>query len=205
VKTLLKIVALEKQYDENLVFTSLSFNISEKSIFWIKGINGSGKTTLMKIISSQIEDYEGDIYYSEKNVREWDHTIYNEIFYLPPSPNLYGSLSARENIDFFSKIFISQKSNKITDLINAFNVETYLDKRINQLSDGIKKKISLIVAFLANPKVLIFDEPYSYLDADSVESLNQIIDEYNKNGATFLISDNSSFVSVLNPTGFFEL
>ncbi len=204
-KTLLKIVALEKQYDENLVFTSLSFNISEKSIFWIKGINGSGKTTLMKIISSQIEDYEGDIYYSEKNVREWDHTIYNEIFYLPPSPNLYGSLSARENIDFFSKIFISQKSNKITDLINAFNVETYLDKRINQLSDGIKKKISLIVAFLANPKVLIFDEPYSYLDADSVESLNQIIDEYNKNGATFLISDNSSFVSVLNPTGFFEL
>ena len=204
-KTLLKIVALEKQYDENLVFTSLSFNISEKSIFWIKGINGSGKTTLMKIISSQIEDYEGDIYYSEKNVREWDYTIYNEIFYLPPSPNLYGSLSARENIDFFSKIFISQKSNKITDLINAFNVETYLDKRINQLSDGIKKKISLIVAFLANPKVLIFDEPYSYLDADSVESLNQIIDEYNKNGATFLISDNSSFVSVLNPTGFFEL
>ncbi len=204
-KTLLKIVALEKQYDENLVFTSLSFNISEKSIFWIKGINGSGKTTLMKIISSQIEDYEGDIYYSEKNVREWDHTIYNEIFYLPPSPNLYGSLSARENIDFFSKIFISQKSNKITDLINAFNVETYLDKRINQLSDGIKKKISLIVAFLANPKVLVFDEPYSYLDADSVESLNQIIDEYNKNGATFLISDNSSFVSVLNPTGFFEL
>ncbi len=110
-----------------------------------------------------------------------------------------------ENIDFFSKIFISQKSNKITDLINAFNVETYLDKRINQLSDGIKKKISLIVAFLANPKVLIFDEPYSYLDSDSVESLNQIIDEYNKNGATFLISDNSSFVSVLNPTGFFEL
>jgi ABC-type multidrug transport system ATPase subunit len=205
VKTLLKIVALEKQYDENLVFTSLSFNISEKSIFWIKGINGSGKTTLMKIISSQIEDYEGDIYYSEKNVREWDYTIYNEIFYLPPSPNLYGSLSARENIDFFSKIFISQKSNKITDLTNAFNVETYLDKRINQLSDGIKKKISLIVAFLANPKVLIFDEPYSYLDADSVESLNQIIDEYNKNGATFLISDNSSFVSVLNPTGFFEL
>ena len=204
-KTLLKIVALEKQYDENLVFTSLSFNISEKSIFWIKGINGSGKTTLMKIISSQIEDYEGDIYYSEKNVREWDYTIYNEIFYLPPSPNLYGSLSARENIDFFSKIFISQKSNKITDLINAFNVETYLDKRINQLSDGIKKKISLIVAFLANPKVLIFDEPYSYLDSDSVESLNQIIDEYNKNGATFLISDNSSFVSVLNPTGFFEL
>ncbi len=204
-KTLLKIVALEKQYDENLVFTSLSFNISEKSIFWIKGINGSGKTTLMKIISSQIEDYEGDIYYSEKNVREWDYTIYNEIFYLPPSPNLYGSLSARENIDFFSKIFISQKSNKITDLINAFNVETYLDKRINQLSDGIKKKISLIVAFLANPKVLVFDEPYSYLDADSVESLNQIIDEYNKNGATFLISDNSSFVSVLNPTGFFEL
>ena len=82
-KPLLKIVALEKQYDKNLVFTSLSFNVSEKSIFWIKGINGSGKTTLMKIISSQIEDYKGDIYYFEKNVRQWDYTIYNEIFYLP--------------------------------------------------------------------------------------------------------------------------
>jgi len=205
VKPLLKIVALEKQYDKNLVFTSLSFNVSEKSIFWIKGINGSGKTTLMKIISSQIDDYKGDIYYFEKNVREWDYAIYNEIFYLAPSPNLYGSLSAKENIDFFSKIFTSQKSNTIPDLINAFNVEAYLGKRANQLSDGIKKKISLIIAFLANPRVLMLDEPYSYLDTDSVESLNRIIREYNKNGATFLISDNSSLVDGLNPTGFCEL
>ena len=68
-KPLLKIVALEKQYDKNLVFTSLSFNVSEKSIFWIKGINGSGKTTLMKIISSQIEDYKGDISVSYTNLK----------------------------------------------------------------------------------------------------------------------------------------
>ena len=204
-KTLLKIASLEKKYNENLVFTSLSFDISEKSIFWVKGINGSGKTTLMKIISSQIEDYKGDVCYYDKNVRELNYTIYNEIFYLPTSPNLYNSLSARENIEFFSKIFVSQGLNKKTYLINIFEVEKHLDKRINQLSDGIKKKISLIISFLINPKVLLFDEPYSCLDTSSVESLNRVIREYNDNGATFVISDNSSLIGKLNPTGSFEL
>ncbi|HIC76777.1 MAG TPA: ABC transporter ATP-binding protein [Candidatus Dadabacteria bacterium] len=200
-KVLLKIASLEKKYNENVVFTSLSFDIPEKSIFWIKGINGSGKSTLMKILSSQIEDYQGDIWYSEKNIKKFDYKIYNEIFYLPTSPNLYDSLSARENIDFFSKIFLSKGLNNRAHLIDAFQVEKHLNKRTNELSDGIKKKISLIISFLINPKVLIFDEPYNYLDASSVESLNRVIKEYNDSGATFVISDNSSLISKLKPNG----
>ena len=138
---------------------------------------------------------------NEKNIKKFDYKIYNEIFYLPTSPNLYDSLSARENIDFFSKIFLSKGLNNRAHLIDAFQVEKHLNKRTNELSDGIKKKISLIISFLINPKVLIFDEPYNYLDASSVESLNRVIKEYNDSGATFVISDNSSLISKLKPNG----
>ena len=73
------------------------------------------------------------------------------------------------------------------------------------MSDGIKKRVSLLISFLIQPEILLLDEPYSFLDTKSVENLNRIINEYISNGGTLLVSDNSFFVERLNPDSFFEL
>ena len=62
---------------------------NRNSIFWIKGVNGSGKSTLMKIVASQIEDYEGNVSYKNISIKKIGYEIHNEIFYLPSLSNLY--------------------------------------------------------------------------------------------------------------------
>ena len=66
----LKIESLKKSYNEKLVFEALNLEINSKSIFWIQGYNGSGKSTLMKIIASQIEDYEGNVSYKNISIKK---------------------------------------------------------------------------------------------------------------------------------------
>ncbi|MEC9381743.1 MAG: ABC transporter ATP-binding protein [Thermodesulfobacteriota bacterium] len=202
---IIQIKGLKKSYNENLVFESISLNVNRNSIFWIKGVNGSGKSTLMKIVASQIEDYEGDIFYENNNIRNIGNEIHNQIFYLPSSSALYQGLTAFENIKFFSSIFKSKDYNFRNKLIKDFQVNNYINKRVDELSDGIKKRVSLLISFLIQPEILLLDEPYSFLDTKSVENLNQIINEYISNGVTLLVSDNSFFVERLNPDSFFEL
>ena len=100
---IIQIKGLKKSYNENLVFESISLNVNRNSIFWIKGVNGSGKSTLMKIVASQIEDYEGDIFYENNNIRNIGNEIHNQIFYLPSSSALYQGLTAFENIKFLKR------------------------------------------------------------------------------------------------------
>ena len=80
-----------------------------------------------------------------------------------------------------------------------------LNTRISELSDGIKKRVALVIAFLINSKVLLLDEPYSYLDSKSVNTLNQTICKYKESGGTIIISDNSLFVEELSPDDSFQL
>ena len=93
----------------------------------------------------------------------------------------------------------------MNELIKIFNLNTYLNTRISELSDGIKKRVALVIAFLINSKVLLLDEPYSYLDSKSVNTLNQTIGKYKESGGTIIISDNSLFVEELSPDDSFQL
>ena len=88
--------------DAKYVEQSINLEINSKSIFWIQGYNGSGKSTLMKIIASQIEDYEGNVSYKNISIKKIGYEIHNEIFYLPSLSNLYEGLTIDENIYFFS-------------------------------------------------------------------------------------------------------
>ena len=124
---IIQIKGLKKSYNENLVFESISLNVNRNSIFWIKGVNGSGKSTLMKIVASQIEDYEGDIFYENNNIRNIGNEIHNQIFYLPSSSALYQGLTAFENIKFFSSIFKSKDYNFRNKLIKDFQVNNYIN------------------------------------------------------------------------------
>tara|TARA_B100001123_G_scaffold100147_1_gene115603 strand:- start:478 stop:1095 length:618 start_codon:yes stop_codon:yes gene_type:complete len=205
VGVVLKIESLKKSYNEKLVFEALNLEINSKSIFWIQGYNGSGKSTLMKIIASQIEDYEGNVSYKNISIKKIGYEIHNEIFYLPSLSNLYEGLTIDENIYFFSNIFDSKGKERMNELIKIFNLNTYLNTRISELSDGIKKRVALVIAFLINSKVLLLDEPYSYLDSKSVNTLNQTIGKYKESGGTIIISDNSLFVEELSPDDSFQL
>ena len=102
-----------------------------------------------------------------------------------------------ENIDFFLNLN-DIKENKKKELISNFELEDYKSKKVNQLSDGTKKKISILIIFLINPSFFILDEPFTYLDDKSSKVLIELIKLQISKGNSFLIADNSSAINNLD-------
>ena len=190
---------LGKSFNEVSIFSNISFNLTPGSVVCLEGINGSGKTTLMKIIGSQILDYSGEVLLENKNIKDYGSDLFSNIYYLSPFPNLYEYLTLNENISFFSNLNDVQNIQSTNSLISSFNLDKYALKKVHELSDGTKKKISILISFLISPDFFLLDEPYTYLDSQSIKTLNNLIEQSSKKGKSFLIADNSS--GILNFTG----
>ena len=176
---------LSKSFGQLKLFDAITFVVDPGAILKLNGNNGSGKTTLMRIISSQIEDYGGEVLINGENIKDSQEEVFNKIQYLAPYPNLYENLTLQENIDFFVKIFKSTRPSMKTTLINLFKLESFVRYKVSDLSDGTKKKIAILIAFLTRPQFLIFDEPYTYLDSSSIKLLNDLIKEHVKEGKPY--------------------
>ncbi|MFL2630325.1 MAG: ATP-binding cassette domain-containing protein [Thermodesulfobacteriota bacterium] len=196
---------LSKSFGQLKLFDAITFVVDPGTILKLNGNNGSGKTTLMRIISSQIEDYGGEVLINGENIKDSQEEVFNKIQYLAPYPNLYENLTLQENIDFFVEIFKSTRPSMKTTLINLFKLESFVRYKVSDLSDGTKKKIAILIAFLTRPQFLIFDEPYTYLDSSSIKLLNDLIKEHVKEGGSLIVVDNSSGGNNLEFSDYIEL
>ena len=179
---------LSKYFYETKLFENISFDIEENSIFQIKGQNGTGKTTLLKIIAGLDTDFKGDIVYKNSKLFN-DKTRYlKEVFFLPATPSFYEDLTVDENFNFLNN-FYNFNTNKIKN--NLFKYKSIKDKRIKNLSDGQRKKIQLSFAIAMNHNVLIFDDPFNFLDTESQNELSDYFTNLKSNNKTILFSDNS--------------
>ncbi|NSW88836.1 ABC transporter ATP-binding protein [bacterium] len=196
---------LNKSFNNLNVFHGISFEVKPGTIVNLSGPNGSGKTTLMRIISSQILDYEGEVAIGDKNIIDFDKEIFSIIYYVAPYSSLYEHLTLSENINFFIALNNLKDKNQKNLLIKRFKLESHLSRKIHELSDGTRKKVSILILFLINPDFCILDEPYTYLDEESSLVLNELIYDYQKQGKSFLITDNSLASKNLNFNGVVEL
>ena len=202
---LLSVRQLEKSFNSVTIFNSINFNIRGNSIYKLRGPNGAGKTTIMRIISSQILDYGGEVFLEERNIKNIGISLYKDVHYLAPHPSLYDYLTLEENVIFFSKLNKLDNLDKRNSLFKKFGLEDYRFKKAYQLSDGTKKKVSIVISLLVNPRFLILDEPYTYLDDVSIGVLNNIIQHYPQDGGGVLLADNSTGSSRLDLSGLIDL
>mgnify|MGYP006087155689 FL=1 len=202
---LLSVRQLEKSFNSVTIFNSINFNIRGNSIYKLRGPNGAGKTTIMRIISSQILDYGGEVFLEERNIKNIGISLYKDVHYLAPHPSLYDYLTLEENVIFFSKLNKLDNLDKRNSLFKKFGLEDYRFKKAYQLSDGTKKKVSIVISLLVNPRFLILDEPYTYLDDVSIGVLNNIIQHYPQDGGGVLLADNSTGSSSLDLSGLIDL
>ena len=196
---------LNKSYDNLVVFRDINFKIEPGSIINLTGPNGSGKTTLMKIISSQILDYDGEVLVGNKNIIDFDIELFNLIYYVPPYSGLYEHLTLNENVNFFLSINNISADTYTEELIRRLSLNEHLSKKVHELSDGTTKKASILLLFLINPDFFILDEPFTYLDDESSETLIELIISYQKKGKSFLIADNSLASRKINFNGVVQL
>jgi Cu-processing system ATP-binding protein len=183
---LIKIDNLQKQFGKLVVLNSIACEFNRASVTAVVGPNGSGKTTMIKCILGLVKPDDGTIQIDGKKLNgDW---LYREhIGYMPQIARFPENLTVSEIIRMIKDMRINE--NKYDDeLYHQFRLDQEKSKRLHTLSGGTRQKLSAVIAFLFNPKILILDEPTAGLDPAASSRLKDKILKEKANGKTFIIT-----------------
>jgi ABC-2 type transport system ATP-binding protein len=180
-----------KRYNEIVAVNNLNLSIGTGEIFGLLGPNGSGKSTTLKILMGLVQPTAGNVSVLGLDVQKQPVEIKQLVGYVPESPNIYEFLTGIEYLDFIADIYgvpTAEKRQRINEYLKALQLEGREGDMINSYSDGMKKKISLISAFLHKPKLLILDEPLNALDPRSARIVKDYLHELKSQGVSTIMS-----------------
>ena len=183
----IKIEQLVKKYGalEALSVSQLTFKTGKS--YGVIGPNGSGKTTLFKCITNIVTDYEGDIKINDISVRD-DNSILSNLGIVLDGSSVYKDRTGWFNIEYFSGLRGDYNPSKAEALARELNISEYLGNKVKTYSYGMVKKLILLIALLHDPKILILDEPFRGLDAETVEWFKLYLNQMTSKGMTLIIS-----------------
>ncbi len=180
-----------KRYNEIVAVNNMNLTIEKGEIFALLGPNGSGKSTTLKMLMGLVQPTNGEIRVLGLDVLKDPVAVKQQVGYVPESPNIYEFLTGIEYLDFIADIYdvpTLEKKQRIIEYLKALQLEGREGDMINSYSDGMKKKISLISAFLHKPRLLILDEPLNTLDPRSARIVKDLLQELKSQGVTTIFS-----------------
>jgi len=177
-----------KDFSGHRALNRVSMEVPEGSVYGLLGPNGAGKTTLLRIINQITAPDEGSIRFGEEPISE-DHRFM--IGYLPEERGLYKKMKVGEQALYLARLKGLSRAEALKRLkvwFDKFEIGAWWDKKVEELSKGMAQKVQFITTVLHEPKLLIFDEPFSGFDPINVNLLKQEILEMKENGATIIFS-----------------
>ena len=178
----LKIKNLTKSYGEKIVLKDIDFTFEEGKIYGLIGRNGAGKTTFFNCLNDDIEIDSGKFIlsdeYGDNNLKT------DDIGYVIATPTVPEFLTGKEFLTFFLEINKDRIKDQKTikeyfDLVKISEEDQ--DKLLKEYSHGMKNKMQMLINFIANPKVLLLDEPLTSLDVVVQEEMKQLLKNMKKN------------------------
>ncbi|MBI3594212.1 MAG: heme ABC exporter ATP-binding protein CcmA [Nitrospirae bacterium] len=180
---------LIKSYQHHQVLRGVSFEIREGSCYALFGPNGAGKSTLLRILATLIRPTSGNFKIQGFQGLSEKMKVREQIFLIGHGSYLYDDLTTEENVQFALEIRgISPSRLEIKTALDRVGIGPFAKLKSRFLSAGMKKRLSIARAILIRPKVLLLDEGYSSLDERGVETLNQCIRDFNREGMTILMT-----------------
>jgi len=181
-------INIEKNYANHKALDKVSISIPEGSIYGLLGPNGAGKTSLIRIINQITAPDAGKILFNGRELRPED---VNNIGYLPEERGLYKKMKVGEQAIYLATLKGLSKRDALKKLkywFEKFSIEEWWDKKVEELSKGMAQKVQFIVTILHDPKLLIFDEPFSGFDPINANLLKEEILSLRDNGSTVIFS-----------------
>lgn len=182
----IEINKLTKYYGKARGIVDVSFNVEEGEIFGFIGPNGAGKSTTIRTLLSLIYPSSGSAKIFGKDIVEFGPEIKKEIGYLPSEVFYYDNMKVIDVLKYSASFYKKNCDKRIKDL--AAIMELDLNKKVDDLSFGNKKKVGIVQGLLHEPKLIILDEPTSGLDPLMQQKFFDLILEENKKGTTVLFS-----------------
>jgi len=177
-----------KQYSAHLALNRVSIQVPERKIFGLLGPNGAGKTTLIRIINRITAPDSGEVLFKNRPLAPDD--IYN-IGYLPEERGLYKKMKVGEQSIYLARLkglSAAEAKKRLKVWFEKFDILSWWDKKLEELSKGMQQKIQFIITVLHDPELLIFDEPFSGFDPLNTELLKNEILDLKEKGKTIIFS-----------------
>jgi len=183
---------LTKRFGDFTAVSDVSFDIRPGEIFGFLGSNGCGKTTTMKMLTGLLPITEGEADLFGKPVDASDLTARKRVGFMSQAFSLYGELTVRQNLDLHARLFelpADHATARIDTLATRFDLGPYMNARAGTLPLGLRQRLSLAVAVLHEPEVLILDEPTSGVDPVARDEFWDLLVELSRgDGVTIFIS-----------------
>ncbi len=187
-KSILEVQNVVKKYGEKIALNNVSLSIPQGSIFGLLGPNGAGKTSLIRIINQITYPDSGQIILDGEKLKP-EHV--KHIGYMPEERGLYKSMKVGEQALYLAQLKGLDKATAKKQLqywFEKLEIQDWWNKKIQELSKGMAQKIQFVVTVLHQPKLLIFDEPFSGFDPVNANIIKDEILELKQKGSTIIFS-----------------
>ena len=184
----LRVEHVTKQFAGHKALDDVSLTIPRGSVYGLLGPNGAGKTTLIRIINRITAPDSGKVFFGGRELQPED---VGRIGYLPEERGLYKNMKVGEQAIYFARLKGLSRPEAIRRLKEwfvRFGIESWWNKKVEELSKGMAQKMQFIVTILHEPELLIFDEPFSGFDPVNANLLKEEILRLRDKGATVIFS-----------------
>lgn len=188
--SILSVRNLSKIYKKQTVLNNINIDIPKASILALLGPNGSGKTTLLKSILNIVHPTSGSLIKFGTNNKIEPYICKTRIGYMPQLPNFPPNICVFELLDLL-QLLRRQPAVDLEDLLQKFEVKSFICKTISELSGGMRQRVNIIQAFMFNNSLFFLDEPTIGLDPHAVYLLKKLIKARRNKGATILLTSHT--------------
>ncbi|SCW60394.1 sodium transport system ATP-binding protein [Ruminococcaceae bacterium YRB3002] len=189
---MIEVIDVKKRYSSaHMIVKGVSFTVKPGMIYGLLGPNGAGKTTLMQMMATLLKPTEGTIRICGTDIAKDPLAVHKQIGFLTTEVKLDPLSTPNRLYDFFANLYDLPKEGldqKKREDFGRFGITPFADKRIVELSTGMKQKISICISLIHEPPVIIFDEPTNGLDILTSKQVTDYLKYLRKEGRTIILS-----------------
>jgi heme ABC exporter ATP-binding subunit CcmA len=185
----LELRKVSKYFGDLAALAGAQLRVEPGDAILVYGPNGAGKTTLLRLLATLARPSEGEVLFGGKDVRHHAAKAKAAIGFASHSSFLYGDLTVRENLKLFGGLFaLPRLEKKIDAVLELFRLGDRARTPVRKLSRGLQQRASLARAFLHEPQFLLLDEPFTGLDAATVDTLESLLRQLPAQGRAVVFS-----------------
>ena len=182
----IKIQNLTKTYHEKRGLLPVDLEVEEGELIALIGHNGAGKSTLLKLLAGWLIPDSGQVFVDDINLKN-RLAVVRKVGFVPETPNLFDFFTVEYNLKLFARLF-QVSFLRIDEILKAFNLLPFRNNKVQVLSKGLKQRVSIGRTLLADPAVLLFDEPTSGIDFEMTKEIYRLLKEFHSSGKTIIFT-----------------
>lgn len=204
--TAVKVVGITKRYNKVKVLDEINLELEKGKIYGLIGKSGAGKTTFLRILVNMIMKNKGELYIFDEKIDKNTYRYLEDVGYFIGN-EFYDWMTIRENIELHCEYYGFYNFEEIDKYLDVLQLREYENKKIKELSMGMIQKAAILRAIVTKPKLLILDEPFNFIDYESIIIVRNIIRELReKFGTTVVITSHiiKELESIIDEAVFLE-